>query len=113
MPPKDGDKKKPLPLRVSPDVQARLERLQELRGATSLSEAATDAMLAGLENIEELAYSSENKRLVNQRLRAKQSGAIEAVQKLKDIAQELDLGNEVSPSEVRAIAESFKAWLRE
>lgn len=113
MPPKDGEKKVPLPLRVSADVQLRLEKLQQLRGATSLSEAATDAMLAGLEEIEETAYSSENKRLVNERLRAKRDGAIDAVEALEGIAECLMRGEGCSVEEVRGIAARFRAWLRE
>ena len=111
VPPKDGEKKVPLNMRVSPDVQSRLEQLQQLRGATSLSEAATDAMLAGLEDIEEAAYSSENKRLVNERLRAKRDGAIDAVVKLEDFARGVEL--EYNASELWEIAAKFKTWLRE
>jgi len=113
VPPKDGEKKVPLNMRVSPDVQSRLEQLQQLRGATSLSEAATDAMLAGLEDIEEAAYSSENKRLVNERLRAKRDGAIEAAARLQEISQEMERLEEVAPSEISEIAAKFRAWLRE
>jgi len=113
VPPKDGEKKVPLNMRIAPDVQDRLEKLQQLRGATSLSEAATDAMVAGLEELEEMAYSSGNKRLINERLKAKRDGAIDAVEALEGVADDLDLGNEVSAEEVRGIAAKFRAWLRE
>jgi len=113
VPPKDGEKKVPLNMRVSPDVQQRLEKLQQLRGATSLSEAATDAMVAGLEDIEEAAYSSENKRLVNERLRAKRDGAVEAVAKLEAIADGLEDDSGYSAEDIREIAAQFRTWLRE
>lgn len=102
-------------MRVSPDVQARLEKLQGLRGATSLSEAATDAMLAGLEGLEGDAYSADNKRLINQRLRAKVEGAIDAVEALEGVANELSLmaGRDGSVEEIRGIAARFKTWLSE
>jgi hypothetical protein len=113
VPPKDGEKKVPLNMRIAPDVQDRLEKLQQLRGATSLSEAATDAMVAGLEELEEMAYSSGNKRLINERLRAKRDGAIDAVEALEGMAACLERGEGCSVEEMRGIAAKFRAWLRE
>ena len=113
VPPKDGEKKVPLNMRIAPDVQDRLEKLRELRGATSLSEAATDAMVAGLEELEEMAYSSGNKRLIYERLRAKRDGAIEAVEELEGMADWLERGDGCSVEELRGIAAKFRAWLRE
>jgi hypothetical protein len=118
VPPKDGEKKVPLNMRIAPDVQDRLEKLQQLRGATSLSEAATDAMVAGLEELEEAAYSSGNQRFINERLKAKRDGAVEAVIRLEALAraiESLDVGgmDNVDASEAWDIAAKFRAWLKE
>lgn len=110
MPPKDGASKETLPLRVSPDVRLRLGHLQELRGSTSLSEAATDALIEGLIRLEDEAFSAKNKRLINQRLRAKLGGAIEAVNTLEELAP--TLGPIAGATVTEAVA-LLRTWLSE
>lgn len=60
---------------------------------------------------DDLSY--ENKALVNERLRAKVSGAIEAVIRLEELAREVERVEEVNASEVWAIAAKLKTWLSE
>lgn len=110
MPPKDGASKETLPLRVSPDVRLRLGHLQELRGSTSLSEAATDALIEGLIRLEDEAFSAENKRLINQRLRAKVGGAMEAVASLEELTPTLDPTDRATVAEAVAL---LRTWLSE
>jgi uncharacterized membrane protein YccC len=110
VPPKDGASKEALPLRVSPEVRSRLGHLQELRGSTSLSEAATDALIEGLISLEDKAFSAENKRLINQRLKAKLAGAIEAVATLEDLAPTLDPTDRATVAQAVAL---LRAWLSE
>jgi hypothetical protein len=68
-------------------------------------------MLARLESLEGDAYSADNKRLINQRLRAKVEGAIDAVVRLEDFARGVDL--EYNASELFEIAATLKTWLSE
>jgi len=110
VPPKDGVSKETLPLRVSPEVRLRLGHLQELRGSTSLSEAATDALIEGLIRLEDEAFSAENKRLINQRLRAKLAGAIEAVTTLEDLTPTLDSTDRATVAQAVAL---LRTWLSE
>lgn len=111
MPPSTGDnKKETLPIRISPELRLRLQALQAARCATSLSEAATDALVEGLIGLEEKSYSSENKRLINERLKAKLAGAIEAVTTLEDLAPTLDPADRATVAQVVAL---LRAWLSE
>ena len=60
----------------------------------------------------------DNKRLINERLRAKRDGAIEAVIRLEDLAraiESLDVGgmDNVNASEVWEITAKLKTWLSE
>jgi hypothetical protein len=57
----------------------------------------------------ELEYS--NKLFINERLAAKKQAALDAVAQLESIAADMELMNEVMPSDVAGIAEKFKAWL--
>lgn len=113
MPPKDGASKETFPLRVSPDVRLRLGNLQELRGSTTLSEAATDALLEGLIRLEDEAFSAENKRLINQRLRAKLAGAIEAVTSLEELIPTLGTFAPIAGATVAEAVALLRTWLSE
>jgi hypothetical protein len=109
----DRGKKQGLPMRVSPTLINRFNQLRAIRGCTNLSETVTDAMISGLELLEESAYESDNQRLDHERLRAKRDGAIEAVEALEHGIDSLVRGDGISIEDMRGIAAKFRAWLRE
>lgn len=105
---------------LPPSLWKSCEDFAETDGE-KLSEVYRRVMTLGISaekarRTDDLSY--ENKQFVNERLRAKLSGAIEAVEKLEQLArliEAIDVGgmDEVNPSEVWEIAAKFKTWLSE
>jgi hypothetical protein len=113
MPPKsDADNLEKRTVALPP---ALWQALQELAAADGekLSEVyrrviALGASAERLRHTDDLAY--QNKRLINQRLRAKLAGAIEAVTTLEDLTPALDPADRATVAQAVAM---LRTWLSE
>ena len=100
---------------LPPSLWESCEKLAAVNGE-KLSEFYRRIMTLGISAEKERRTADmdyQNKEFINERLKAKVEGAVEALEALEGVASDLDIGMGGSTEELLGIAARFRAWLRE